>query len=479
MTFPQGNIEGIMRLGIPDNDLCSGGVAEHGRLFPSPEMPQHTEGRIHSTNGESNFMQKKRFLFSIFCITLLLAVGAISSIKVLNKPPVHAVAADSIVTTDSASIGSTQGSYPGKGLNFGQLFDNNGNSNLNEAQMQQIEKTGAKWLRLDFFTNPFIKKSNGQVVHDRYGNTVLDIKAFFAAYDPLVTALTSKHHIQLIGLLGPGFVADSNQKQWTTNNIEHAATECPPYVPDCLAETKGDNPFIEAFAAQAGQVVDHFKNSIHYWEAWNEANAYDSRQGLDQGGTFLYPSNFAALLSRVYMRLRPDHILLISGGLLAFNIGKTRYSGADYLAQTYQMGINKEDWTNIKARINQYPLDAVGQHIYILQGSQITPADMKLYLQELRAVYTNPKYQDGRPRDTIVTEVGWSTQKDAQDEGAVSLKVQAMNLRSAFNAAKDPSNHVAMMLWFRYQDQPGFTSKGIVDKNGHPKQPTWLFFRFV
>src|SRR5436190_1540360 len=65
----------------------------------------------------------------------------------------------------------------------------------------------------------------------------------------------------------------------------------------------GDNKYLQKFSSKAAvTLAAHFKDRVSAWEIWNEPNAWTSSpsSGVYQGGSFIYPSNFAWLLRHVY-----------------------------------------------------------------------------------------------------------------------------------------------------------------------------------
>src|SRR5258708_2707996 len=127
---------------------------------------------------------------------------------------------------------------------------------------------------------------------------------------------------------------------------------------------------------------------------------------------------------------------VVSGGLLGLDSGGTHRgahngfkakaaggncpstvpSGGDYLCSTYTMGWKIAGWIKGAA-----PFDAVGQHLYINQGTTTSSNTVQKYLNDLRKIYTN---YGGEPtsKQTQGTEVGWST-------GPVSPRFPAQNLQ--------------------------------------------------
>ena len=259
----------------------------------------------------------------------------------------------------------------------------------------------------------------------------------------------------------------------------------------------GDNDYLRAFSARAAvPLARYFTGRIASWEVWNEPNAWTGSDGAGRywGGTFIYPSNFAWLLRRVYEDTRLAGIAglqLVSGGLLGHDIGGVAgtvrtgsgwraivkqgafaetvapagegarpgtpaakpgkpggvagESGDDYLRATYDQGRRFAGWNDMKTRYGSYPLDGIGQHLYIDQGGATSGAKIKAYLDELRKVYAAV---EGRrtAKQTHLTEFGWQT-------SAVGEDAQASNLRVAYGAFHDTA-YVARAYWFFIQDIP-------------------------
>lgn len=126
---------------------------------------------------------------------------------------------------------------------------------------------------------------------------------FYAAYDGIVDRLWARGLV-IIGLLSDEFYLGS-QTEWTEN---HAGN--------------GHNPYIDTFGYMAANVAQRYQGKIQYWEVWNEPNCYGSSPG--NGCTYIYPSNFAALLAHVWTQMRYYNnfdVEVISGGLLGHSLG--------------------------------------------------------------------------------------------------------------------------------------------------------------
>jgi hypothetical protein len=127
-------------------------------------------------------------------------------------------------------------------------------------------------------------------------------------------------------------------------------------------------------------------------------------------------------------------------------------SGADYLCATYEMGIRKAEW-----KAGAYPLDHVGQHLYLDQGGNTTREQHSTFLLDLRKAYL--LFEGPRTsKQTHITEFGWTT-------AYVSEQVQATNLKVAYDTYEETS-YVGRAYWFSVQDVPeGAIYYGLVDED--------------
>jgi hypothetical protein len=199
--------------------------------------------------------------------------------------------------------------------------------------------------------------------------------------------------------------------------------------------------------------------NVKLWELWNEPNAFTSCSGsVCTGGSYIYPSNFAALLADSYQAIKVTSaitdVTLVSGGIFGHSIGgvySPANAGVPYLSATYNIGINVTGtWKTIKAHIGSYPLDAVGQHIYLDQSQYSTPATIRAYEDWLRSAYTT--YEGPTTsKPTIVTEEGWPT--GGTNVASVTTDQQADNVDAAFWAAKAVS-YLPIVTWFQLRDNP-------------------------
>lgn len=330
-----------------------------------------------------------------------------------------------------------------QGLEFGQVIDDNGNVRFTDETAARFVQAGATWIHINFRLGGF---QDWQET-DTFGYSALDL------YDEVVST-AERHGLEIVGLL--------SNEAWRggLDNWQAGSAEA--------AGGVGENGYLRAFATEAAvPLATRFAGRVNYWEIWNEPNAAE---------TYLYPSNFAWLLARVYTEVKAAGITsarFISGGLSSkqsaggFATGDS--TGADYLAATYAAGKTHAGWEEIRAAYGSYPLDAIGQHIYVDGYRQTDRAMVRAALDLVRAAYVAG--EGSGEKQTIVTEMGWAS-------GNVSERVQADNLQLAFAEILN-TPYVQTASWFFLRDEPlaglGF---GLLRFDGSEK-PAWRGYRVI
>jgi len=336
----------------------------------------------------------------------------------------------------SATIGTT--CHPVvKGISFGFVARDGGVASaatpaIGEPDAAALAALGARSVRLDL-----------HLVHDDSWTV-----GEYSAYDAAVGTFCDKG-IDILGVVGPGAVSlVANPSAWVQNSAERGGGT-------------GDNAFLRLYAARVLELVGHYHRCVHSWELWNEPNV--------GGGNYLYPSNFAALLADTYALVKASYpdVTIVSGGLFSGDDAghsTPRNAGADYLRQTYYMGLQMtHTWDAVRARFNTDPLDAVGQHLYLDQGGIVYAAHVVDAYRWMHDAYA--AFGDGA-KPLYMTEGAWST-------AAVSPATQALDLDLLFSLSENPvAPYVARVYWYLLRDgdgRGGDQSYGLQTGDGVPK----------
>jgi hypothetical protein len=392
-----------------------------------------------------------------------------------------------VIAGSATGVVAAQGN---QGLQDGWAIDDDGKVSgglhlLVDGQFDYMVAAGAGWARINFrlgncfsdWTTPVAQSAvdSGVCEASTLGRTATD------QYVQVVQA-SRRRGLRVLGLLSNETVR-GDQSDWTAFNVEHNP------------RADGTNDYIQRFAATAGVLASRFSDGnqrVDEWEIWNEPNAWSDNPspGVYTGSSFVYPSNFAQLLQRSYdavKRVSPGS-QVVSGGLFGHDQGGATTvtaqsngtmqrivrrgivpqtapaasnaaaqarasstctsmvpSGADYLCQTYQMGIAKARWNRSSG-----PFDQIGQHLYVDQGGPTSAGKISRYLQDVRQTYLAFEGRTTGKR-TEITEFGWNTYNLSPLETAEA--VQADNLRIAYVNFRGTS-YVRRAFWFRTQDLP-------------------------
>jgi hypothetical protein len=361
-----------------------------------------------------------------------------------------------------------------------------------------MQQAGAGVLRLNFrLGNCFQDWTSA-------GCAGADGASALAAYDIVVNEAINTYHLKVVALISSE-AWHGNQGQWTTNSAEQ------------VAKGTGDNAYIRAFAANAaGVLATHYAGRITTWEVWNEPNAYAANPspGVYTGSSFTYPSNFAWLLKRSYSAIKTAQpgstSTVVSGGLFGHDIGGAAVtivapsgatqtiikkgappeakagpaalatpatctssvpSGADYLCNTYRMGQQKAGW-----KAGAYPMDAIGQHLYIDQGGLTSASKITSYLQGVRSAYLAFEGA-ATAKKTQVTEFGWVADPRNTATYPTAGNNQAQNVQTAYATFRSTS-YVSRADYFATQDVPeGNVFYGLVQGDGTTYKPAFATYQ--
>jgi hypothetical protein len=309
-----------------------------------------------------------------------------------------------------------------QGLQYGAVIDDTGNILFTDEAAAKIAASGAGWIRINF------RLGNGYFLD--WTDTTQHGYSALSRFDTIVTTARN-HNLKILGELS-NEAWNGWQSLWQVNNAE-------------VAGGNGDNTYLQQFSRQAAVVLaQHFAAQITDWEIWNEPN---------QPATYIYPSNFAQLLAHVYTDTRAAGITtvrFVSGGITSIQDNNGRItaasSGANYLSQTYTQGKALALWNTIKLNTGSYPLDSIGQHIYIDGFAKTSATKIRSALKFMHDAYVQGE-GGTTTKKTVVTEFGWSTRN-------VLEKTQASNLQTAYTEYKQTA-YVQNAYWFFLRDEQG------------------------
>lgn len=273
-------------------------------------------------------------------------------------------------------------------------------------RLDAVASTGAAWVRVNFRLDTF---------------AAADDPAFLAAYDRVVDGFLARG-IEVYGLI----------------NDEAVPAPRPP-----LDSTE----LVDAYAAAAVTIVDHFKDRVRVWELFNEPNDWAG------GDSARLPAwRFAELLQTTYLAIKHDaghaadpcwQVTLLSGPLFSFDGA----SSADYLADTYWYGRNTLAWDWTHAETGHYPLDGVAYHVYVGQGLDSSRDDVAAAVRaNIDAIDAVVRGEEGGSLPIWISEFGWRADLVGDDEQAERLALGMQTL------AANPA--VAGALYFQLQDFP-------------------------
>ena len=335
-----------------------------------------------------------------------------------------------------------------QGLQPGAPMGDHGEIFFTNDVAARIAASHAGWVRLNFRLGPNFK--------DWTETTTFGFSAL-SRYDTIVDNALS-NNLKVLALLSNEAWNTANLPgDWQANSAE-------------VAGGNGDNTYIQNFETNAARIlIPHFAGKIDHWQVWNEPNA---------SLTFIYPSNFAWFLRRVYVAAKESgvpNLTIGSGGLLsthsqASTTLTSANTGADYLRDTYNQGKAKAGWETIKSTYGSYLLDVIGQHLYIDQWGNTTASRIARAVNLVHDAYVAGE-GGSTNKTTHVTEMGWAT-------NLVSESVQANNLKTAYTKLKGLA-YTPRTYWFFLQDIPAANLfHGLLRSDGTLK-PSWDAYRQV
>jgi hypothetical protein len=287
-----------------------------------------------------------------------------------------------------------------------------------------MASTGTAYVRINFLQNQKMNFLLGQEPSPT-------ASGWFQVYDTIVDGLTQSG-IEVYGLIGPEAVLESPGDHFLNDGENPAA-----------------NAWIGRYVENFVAIVEHFKDRVKIFESFNEPDNWPPGKTT----AWIHPYWFAKMLERIYRAVKLERgfdVNLVSGPLFAHD----KNMATQYLRDTYKAGKEKLGWEEVRAYCGSYPLDGIGYHLYVHQGSDSTLEDIqRTYKDYLDAVSSVARQQEGVDRKIYVSEFGWRS-----DPGE---EFQARRLEAGFeHLRKDP--RVALAIYFCSQDfaeEPGKIAK--------------------
>jgi len=190
--------------------------------------------------------------------------------------------------------------------------------------VDKVKNSHAHWVRLNFIVGP-------------YAST--DDPKFVSTYTKIIDAYRSKN-IKVYGLVG----SESVKSGYNRNNPA---------------------AFVPNWKAAVQSIVGRFKDKVKVWEFFNEPN--DWAGGSSSQVTPYYFATFLqnAYEIKYYGGASWKNLTFVSGPLFSHD-GDT---GRQYIYDTYVAGTTQLAWDWYHQHAGSYPIDALGYHIYVAQGT--------------------------------------------------------------------------------------------------------------
>jgi hypothetical protein len=284
------------------------------------------------------------------------------------------------------------------------------------APAQVIAETGTRFTRINFILGPWSAP-------DDTANHGSQNMSWFETYDAIINALVSRG-VRIYGLIGAEAVKSAAQP-----NTEQ-------YIDD----------YVRNFVL----IVEHFKDRIRIYESFNEPNNWASGTTTPT----VLPYWFARMLERIYRAVKVENghmtdttwqVTLVSGPVFSHD----QDTVASYFTQVYSEGIDNLGWKALKNAIGTYPLDGIGYHIYVAQGTTNYNTIRQKMLGNINAIWdVVTTYEgSGTAKKLWISEFGW------RNDFLGSEAAQAKNLTAGFDILLGDAR-VALASWFCLTDFP-------------------------
>lgn len=317
-------------------------------------------------------------------------------------------------------------------MNAGAVVWNN-SIQLTQQKANAIAATGTNALRVNFRLD---------------GHTTWD-SSILAQYDQIINNATNAG-LEVLGLWSNETVA-AGQNIW---NDDPTGT--------------GMNSYVSMFSQNALTLADRYKDTIKTWEVTNEPNAWAIDPAYNDpkavGGTYILPSVYANILAETYKELNyyngrsildDNNIRLMTGGLLAHDIGGGFSTAMPYMQQVYNQNQVWNDFQSDTGR--DYAWDLFGYHFYISQGSLLATSQLNNYFNAVRSTQSS----NSDTSDISVTEWGWQT------IGTNTQELQRDNMATGYDLMESKP-YIESTYWYQWLDEPA-GNWGVNTFSGTPK----------
>jgi len=307
------------------------------------------------------------------------------------------------------------------------------------APAQVVAETGAHYVRVNFILGPWASPHDAS--HHGTGGL-----SWFETYDQIVNSFVSRG-VKVYGLIGAEAVHSS-------------------------AGGVNTEQYVQDYKTNFVEIVGHFNDRVRIFESFNEPNDWAGGSSAQ-----VEPYWFARMLEQIYLGVKYDdghtsdsawQATLVSGPLFSHDLDNV----ASYFHDVTDAGINQLHWEDVKTQTGSYPLDGLGYHIYVRQGSS-DPVEIRNKMKSnLDAIWGALENLEGSatPKKIYVSEIGWTT--DYVPEAA-----QADNLDTAFNFLRQ-DQRIQLAVWFCLKDFPSghygiFRTTGL---GASDRKPSWYRF---
>lgn len=308
------------------------------------------------------------------------------------------------------------------------------------APAQVVADTNTEYVRVNFILGPWTSPSDS-TLHGSQNKT------WFQTYDSIIDAFVLRG-VKVYALVGAEAVHSSS------SNLN-------------------SDQYVNDYVSNFTQIVEHFKDRVFIYESFNEPNDW-------AGGTSaqVKPLWFAKMLEKIYRAVKIDNghltdptwqVKLISGPLFSHDMDTC----ASYFTDVYENGITSLGWTDVKNITGSYPLDGIGYHIYVAQGSS-DPATITQKMNEnLDAIFNAYiSYEgSGSTKKIYVSECGWRVDYVGGEDN------QQTNLETSLGLLL-ADRRIGLATWFCLKDF-GENGYGLFRTSGlseNDKKPSWYSF---